>query len=66
MSTPTPGLSTSPNASPTITASTAVIPNQTKVRPAKAMIERCPASAPTALTTAKNTSGIAIILIRLT
>ena len=65
-STPAPGCRIQPKASPTQTASTAVIANHRKVRPPSAAIDFCPCSEPTALTTAKNTSGIAIILIRLT
>src|SRR5690606_4671 len=45
---------------------TAVIANQPKVRPPRAAIDFCPLSAATALMTAKNTSGTAIIRIRLT
>jgi len=61
-----PGLRTKPNASPTATASAAVTANQRKVRPASAAIDFCPLSEATALITAKNTSGTAIILIRVT
>ena len=63
---PRPAAPASPTARPTPTASTAVIANQRNVRPPSAAIDFCPCSAPTALITAKNTSGIAIILIRLT
>ena len=55
-----------PNSRPTPTASAAVMANQAKVRPASAAIDFCPLSEATALITAKNTSGTAIIMIRVT
>ena len=61
-----PGLRTQPKARPTPTASTAVSANQRKVRPASPAMDFCPLSDATALITAKNTSGTAIILIRVT
>src|SRR5688500_11339528 len=61
-----PGCITVPTARPTPTASTAVSANQAKVRPPSAAIDFCPCSEAIALITAKNTSGIAIILIRVT
>ncbi len=61
-----PGCISQPASRPTHTASTAVIANQAKVRPASAAIDFCPLSEATALITAKKTNGTAIILIRVT
>src|SRR5690606_3688442 len=47
------------------TASSAVTANQANVRPASPAMLRWPCRLATALITAKNTSGVAIILIRL-
>ncbi len=52
--------------SPTPPASAAVTANQRNVLPPSAATLFCPCSAATALMTAKNTSGVAIILMRFT
>ena len=64
--TPTPGSSSHATAKPTPTASAAVAANHRKVRPPSAATDFCPCRLETALTTAKNTSGVAIILMSVT
>ena len=63
--TPAPGLNDVPATRPTPTASTAVMVNQTNVRPPTPP-RLLPVQRDIALITAKNTSGTAIILIRVT
>ncbi len=64
--TPTPGCITVPTARPTPTASIAVNANHANVRPPSATMDFCPCSEDTAWITAKNTSGAAMSLIRVT